>query len=183
MRPGIDRAKRYVILDSNIIQHFSNHSLGQVILDHLKEAVTSGYLLAISDYTFFELIDTASVEKERERVSEMNGLTRFYVKKSVLIGAAHLGCLYDKEGLKINDIGDKIIGATAIMSNSIIYTTNSKHFPRPFFNELSTKMLTYDKGGVPETIMAYYLIPNFVYINSQYSSRVQETGTASPQQS
>ncbi len=134
--PAIKKDKHYVILDTCIIQHLGDKELAECIINDLKEAATAGYDIAISDFTFFELLNGATVEKEQERINALAGISRYYVKKDILIAAAHLGCLYQQDGTDA-DTGDKIIGATSLIFNSIIYTTNGRDFPRPFFNEVA----------------------------------------------
>lgn len=166
---------RYVILDSCIFQHFSEKSLGLKIIETLSATVQNGYGIAFSDFSFFELLDGASTKKEAERMSVIGTTKRFWVKKEVLIAAAHLGCLYHKDGISEKqqiETGDKIIGSTAFLTNSIIFTTNGRDFPRPFYNELLVVPLQYKKNdGRDVIIMGYYLEPNIPYIIEKYNER------------
>jgi predicted nucleic acid-binding protein len=163
----------YVLLDSNVIQHFANEELGLEILANLGEAYQAGYKPAISDFTFLELLDGSSVEKEVERINALKNVKRFYVRKDVLIAAGHLGSIYLEDGFQIKDIGDKIIGATALLSNSLIYTFNGRDFPRPFFNEVAVREVRYAINGEPKMMVAYFISPNFEYIGSKYQERMR----------
>lgn len=170
--PPIKNNKQYVVLDTCIIQYFGDSELANCILTDLKEAVKAGYDLAISDFTFFELLDGASVEKETQRIDALNGLSRAYVKRNTLIAAAHLGCLYADDKASA-DIGDKIIGATALLSNSIIYTANVRDYPLPFYNVLLKGYLIHHKKGFEVTIPSYFLKPDVDYIIKKYNERTK----------
>ena len=173
--PLIKKDKQYVILDTCIIQYFGDKELAACILNDLREAQVAGYDFAISDFTFFELLDGASLEKEKQRIAALGGLSRYFVKKDILIVAAHLGCLYQQDSAHA-DIGDKIIAATSILFNSIIYTTNGRDYPRPFFNEIAKRYLKkHSKNGIETTIASYFLIPDQSYINAKYLERTSQT--------
>jgi len=164
---------RYIILDTCIFQHFADKALGLAAINALSEPIQAGYGISISDFSFFELLDGASLEKEAERINSVGKTRRFWVKKQVLVTAAHLGCLYTKDGIPDKQIGagDKIIGATALLTNSIIYTTNGRDFPRPFFIELASVPLWYKKNDQDVCVMSYYLEPNTPYIVEKYNER------------
>jgi predicted nucleic acid-binding protein len=169
-----DKNKSYVILDTNIIQYFSNKDLAKSISDTLTEVVESGYDIAISNYTFFESIDGANRDTEVRRVEVIGKFARFSVTKSILIAAAHLGCLYNLESINYVDIGDKIIGATALLRNSLIFTANGRDYPRPFFSEITQKeIISKNKKGVGSLLTFYFLKPNIEYIETKFKERIK----------
>jgi predicted nucleic acid-binding protein len=182
-KPNI-KEKRYILLDTNIISSFGNDDLGTKILEVLNEAVTLGYGLAISDITFLEIINGTSVETEIKMLRALEGLERFYVKKEVLVAAAHLGGLYKESKLPLDQFGmaDQIIAATAILHNCIIFTKNGRDFPVPFFKELDRRMIEYTSKDYPVCVPTYFLEPQLEFIDKYYSARIAKAqkGTKKP---
>lgn len=175
MTKPIDKTKRYVLLDTNIISSFSNESFGVEIIKVLREVFSLGYGLAVSDLTYFEILNEASMEKEQKMVNALNGITRFYVKLDVLIAAAHLGSFYKEHGLPMTqfDTCDRIIGSTAILRNCIIYTTNGRDYPQPFFKEIERKMLNYQSKEWPVCVPTYFMEPQTEYISKYLQKRIE----------
>lgn len=173
MKNAINKNQRYILLDTNIISRFSNNSLGEKILNVLKEVVSMGYGIAISDLTYFELLNCTSPEKEHQMVSVLDGITRFYVKKDILVAAAHLGSFYAEHNLPQDQIetGDKIIAATAILKNCIVYTLNGRDFPQPFFKEIDRRMLDYQNKEWPVCVPSYFIEPQLDYIGQYHQKR------------
>lgn len=173
MTKKINKNQRYILLDTNIISNFSSNNLGEKILTILREVVDYGFGIAISDLTYFELLNEASPEKEHKMISTLNGVTRFYIKKDILIAAAHLGSFYKEHDLNPTqfDPGDKIIASTAILHNCIIFTLNGRDFPQPFFKEIDRRMLDYQNKEWPVCIPAYFLEPQLEYIGQYHQKR------------
>jgi predicted nucleic acid-binding protein len=167
--------KRFIILDTNIISAFSNDVLGAKMIQVLDKAVSYGYGLAISDYTYYELFNESSVEKEVKMNQTLQVFTRYFVKKSYLIGAAHLACLYKEEGIpmtQIND-GDRIIASTAVLTGSLILTTNARDFPPPFFKEIAREVIEYENKGWPVFVPIYFMEPQGEYIDHLHNKRIE----------
>jgi predicted nucleic acid-binding protein len=167
---------RYIILDTNIFQHFGNETLANKIIENLRYAVSQGYGLAMSQYSLIELVDNASVETEQRRINAIKGVKHFKVKQSTLIAAGHLGSLYKEDGMEEKqqpERGDKIIGATAVLNNCVIYTTNGKDFPPPYFKEIARHYLPYTKAGRDVAIMGYFLEPDLKAIEDRNNSRTK----------
>lgn len=175
MTKPIDKTKKYILLDTNIISSFSNENLGEKIIEVLKEVVSLGYGIAVSDLTYFELLNEAAVEKEQKMINTLNGVTRFYVKKDILIAAAHLASLYKEHKFPMTqfDACDKIIGATAVLRNCILYTINGRDYPQPFFKEIERKMLEYQSKEWPVCVPTYFLEPQIEYINQYHQKRIE----------
>lgn len=56
--------------------------------------------------------------------------------------------------------GDKIIAASALLSNSVILTANAVDFPAPFFKEVERQYITFAmKRERTRTIVVYLLQP------------------------
>lgn len=168
-------SSRDVLIDSNIIQYYyTTLEFTEQIKEVVVSIVKAGYGIAMSDITFYELINGSSVEREKKMFEAINGLKRYYTTKKVLVGAGQLGCLY--EGNKLNDIdlGDKIIASTATLNNAIIFTANGRHFPQPFFKELDRKILQRtDKNGLPVNIMTYFMEPDLEIIGYKHKNRIE----------
>lgn len=152
MAKSIDKDKRYIILDTNIISCFSNKDLGNKILDVLREATGLGYGIAISDITLFEVINGAGLDTEVKMNSTLVGVDRFYIKKDILFAAAHLGGLYKSHGYQLDQFGteDQIIAATAVMRNALVFTKNGRDFPQPMFKEIDRRMIEYKSKEYPD---------------------------------
>jgi predicted nucleic acid-binding protein len=85
--------KRYILLDTNIISSFANDALGSKLLEVLREVVAMGYGLAISDITYFELLNEASPEKEVKMLNVLGDITTFWVTtKTLILKQAKIAC-------------------------------------------------------------------------------------------
>lgn len=175
MSKSINKNQRYILLDTNIISSFSNESLGEKIISVIKEVVAFGYGLAISDITYYELLNEASIDKEQKMIAVLNGLTRYYVKQDILIAAAHLGSFYKEHNLPMTqfDSGDRIIAATALLHNCLIYTTNGRDYPQPFFKEIERRMLDYQSKEWPVCVPTYFIEPQVDYIVKYHQKRIE----------
>lgn len=171
---------RYILFDTNIFQHLGNTELAENILKVLTEVYSLGYRFAMSQFSIIELVDNATVETEQKRLDAIKGIKHLKVKQNILITAAHLGSLYKNDGLDEKqqpEKGDKIIAATAIIYNCIIYTTNPIDFPQPYFREVSRHTLAYKKNGRDVTIMGYFMEPDLEATAARYNERIKsETG-------
>jgi hypothetical protein len=179
--------ERYILLDTCIFGHWDNVELSKQIFSLMEESVGMGYGLCLSNYTIFELLDTATYEEEVKAMNTITGLKQFKMNQSVLIAAGHLGWLYKEDGLdngKQPESGDKIIGATSVLNNTLIFTTNGRDFPIPFFKVISTPLLRYTKSKKNVYIPSYFLEPNIEVISSLYAERAalqnQKTKEVSP---
>lgn len=171
------KPSRYVLLDTNIFEHLGNEELRTQITFLLNDVVSKGYGISMSQYSLLELLDTATVENEQMALSRIKGLKQFQIKQSVLITSGHLGSLYKEDGLDNNkqpERGDKIIAGTSFLYNTIVFTTNGRDFPRPFFKEISKPILKYTKSDGREVyIISYFLEPDLDVIQVKYNSRIQ----------
>lgn len=171
------RPLRYIVLDTNIFEHLGNSELYPQIISLLQDARNQGYGISMSIYTLLELIDTASVENEAKAISATNGVKRFKINQRILIAAGHLGCLYkDDEVNKQPEKGDKILAAISLLHNAVIFTTNERDFPVPFFNVLSKPLLKYTKPDGREVfLVSYFLEPDADLIIAKHEERTRES--------
>lgn len=165
---------RYILLDSDIFNHLGNTDLYPQIIFLLRDALSKGYGLSMSIFTLLELIDTATVENEMKAMSATTGIKRFKINQTVLVAAGHLGCMYKENKVqKEPEKGDKIIAATSLLNNTIIFTTNGRDYPRPFFKEMSKPLLKYHKSDGREVyIVSYFLEPDFEVIAAKHQERL-----------
>ena len=149
-QPNNEKPSRYLIFDTNTLSRASacrggisksNDQVAKLIIDYLKSvfAVSPGWGVAISSVTLFELIDESSVEEEIKIENALNGVQTFLIDEVVLRIAGRLGCFYKEIGISTGQVSlaDKIVGATAFITNSVIYTTNITDYPAPFFMEIT----------------------------------------------
>jgi len=165
-------ATRDIVIDTNIVVYVgkNNKDLANKVLACLRDAVTKDYVLTISDFTIFELLKGASPESEGKALASLQGIKRYYVTKRVLVAAAHLECIYQQNKIPKESIdsGDKIIGATAVLTNSLIFTANTRDFPRPFFKEILAIPIVYSKDGKQHIINTAFLEPDINTILSHH---------------
>lgn len=174
----LSRPVRYLIIDSNIFKLLGNPEILPQITFLLGDALTKGYGLAISKFTLLELLDTATVENEVKAFTSIRGLKHFQMNETVLIAAGHLGCLYQDDGVNVKsppEKGDKIIAGTALINNAVIFTTNGRHFPIPFFTVMSKPILKDKKSDGREVhTVSYFLEPDLDVIGTKYQERINE---------
>lgn len=174
---SFDKTKKYIILDTNIIEYFSNKDLGKKITSDLQKSVSDGYEIVISKFTFFESLDGANIKTEVARLDVLNNFPKFCITKNILIKAAHLSCLYKKEGCSIS-IGDKIIGATAWIRNAIVYTADGNDYPRPYFSELERKEFIFINNKNNHSLITIFLLkPENQYILEKYNSDIKKNSS------
>jgi predicted nucleic acid-binding protein len=166
---------RYLILDTCIFDHLGNSDLFPQIISLLRDALSKGYGISMSIYTLLELIDTASIENEVKATQAISGVKRFRINHTILVTAGHLGCMYKDDGIsKVPEKGDKIIAATSVIHNALIFTTNGRDFPEPFFHTISKPLLTYRKYGRDVCLISYFIEPDYIVLEKKYQERVDE---------
>jgi len=172
---SFDKTKKYIVLDTNIIQYCSNKDLGKKITLDLQSLVSNGYEIAISKFTLFESLDGANIQTEIARLGVINNFSKFCITKNILIKAAHLSCLYKKENLNNISIGDKIIGATAWLRNSMIYTADGNDYPRPYFSEIERKEFVFMNNKNNHSLITIFLLrPENQYISGKHNNNFKK---------
>jgi hypothetical protein len=174
----IRKPVRYIILDTCIFKLLNNAELEPQIIQIFREVVSKGYSISISQYSIFEMLNTSTVENEMKAMEAVRGLRQFRVNQSNLIAAGHLGCLYETDGLEVKmhpEVGDKVIGAASIIHNTLIFTTNGRHYPSPFFNTISKPVLKYKRRDDQEVyLVTYFIEPDRNLITTKHNERSSE---------
>lgn len=170
--------KQSIILDTNVIQYSTNKKFGKEISTYLGELIKRGFELAISEVSYSELLANLNEKKEREGMELLNKfIKRFAVEYLVLIVTAQVSTLYNQQRrLELKpkteaSTEDKIIAATAILSGSLIMTSNINDFPRPFFKEVEEKLIFYKENNKNNMIVIQLLKPNIPVINQRFLER------------
>ena len=111
----------------------------------------------VSDFTTFELFSGCYQEREKALALIWKKYKRYLVNTRVLAQAAHFSTVLDSEKYDSPSAGDKIIGMTALLTNSLILTGDFRGFPRPFFSERHVFIITYRKNKklVPQVLYLF----------------------------
>jgi len=166
---------RYLLIDTCIFDHIANSELSVQIFAIAGDAINKGYALSLSLFSIFEMVNTSTVENELKAMAAIQGMKRFKINQSVLLAAGRLGEFYKREGSdKEPEDGDKIIAATAVIYNCVIFTTNGRDFPQPFFNVIAKPILTYTSKGKEIMLPAYLIEPDINVITRKIQERKDE---------
>jgi|SRR5579884_1503685 len=162
--------QKLFILDTNIIQYTNNRYSELVFTSLLNELDQEGYSGHISSITIYELLKGANKKIEKEMLLQLNSFKKFEVLDNILQTAAQLETLYRLDGIQPNQIeqGDKIIAATALVTNSHILTANGRDFPYPFFIEEKRKLLEFEvQKKRYKVIPVSFIYPDLEIINKK----------------
>jgi predicted nucleic acid-binding protein len=163
-----------IIIDTNILQYVGEKTTSTTIVPYLSDLLSRGFGLAISDISIYELLKGANANKEQEMRNILNLFQRYYLTENVLIASAQLETLYRADKIFPKQIGDGdiLIGATAILTGSLIITANFRDYPLPFFKEVERFSLSYTYGGNhSKNLMIGLLSPDLGFINQKFSER------------
>jgi len=162
-----------VILDSNILQYLNNSDIAPSLLIYLNEVITTGYDLTISDITYFDLLPGIPRSKEKQLSETLDAFRKFPVTQSVCTASGQLCTIYRSEKSEFDhiEVPDKIIAATAVLTNSLILTVNSNDYPRPFFNEVHKKLIYYKRKDKENMLCIYLLRPDVEHIMFRFNNR------------
>lgn len=163
-----------ILLDTNIIQYAGSNPTAFEFLKYLIELQFRRFGLAMSDVSNFEILRNATTKQEQEIFQILKIFYRYYVSREVLISSARLATLYRNHcNLKGDiDYGDIFIGATSILTNSLILTRNRKDFPYPFFIEAEVRTIYVKKSdSFTEGYTVCLLRPNYEAINRLFALR------------
>lgn len=183
-------SERYLILDSNILSRASSSTdgpgpIGNIIIPYLQEVLnrSPGWDIAISAATIFEVTDRSPIKEEVRLERAVEGMKIFDVNIEVLRCAGRLGCMYKDQGINDTQISsvDKIIAATAFLTGSVIYTTDMRDYPAPFFSENRAlrKIVEYEAKKVPVFLPTYFMNPENDVLQKYYLNRVAEAPSIS----
>lgn len=155
-----------IILDTCILQYLDKKDLKEKVFFVLSKLIKENNILRMSDYSTYELFSGCYKEKESILLSIWKKYKRYVVNTKVLQYAAHFSTLY-KEKVKNLTISeaDKIIGATAFLTNSLIFTADFNDFPRPFFAEKYKFIIKYKHKNKKIPLIFYFLKPEIKIIS------------------
>lgn len=171
--PEANKQVQNIILDTCILQYLSDRYISQELKVYLLDLIARGFGLAFSDISIVELLQDANVKQETEGVKTLQSFIRYNLEENILVAAAQVSTLYKQDKI-CNDnisIADKMIGATAVLSGSLILTADINDYPRPFFVEAEEKLITYRKKNKTNMISIQLLRPNMTYINQRFLER------------
>jgi predicted nucleic acid-binding protein len=170
-----------IILDTCIIQYLGNENIAPRLKNYLVDLAGRGFNFAISEVTFAELLSNISLGKEIIGRKTLALFKRYFVGDRVLISSAQLSSLFKQvqidnfEKIKIQSdhisLADKIIGATAILSGSLILTANIQDFPNPYFFPVEEKQVIYKRKNKSNMLYLQILSPNTQLILKLFKRR------------
>ena len=99
----------------------------------LEQLAAEGYDLSISDFSSYEYLRGLWGKVAEQAAAAMKRYVTKEVSPQVLELASQLHGLYHDEGINNLSDGDKIIAATAVLENGLVFTRNHQDFPSPFF--------------------------------------------------
>jgi len=166
----IQQSKKYLLLDTNIIQYAGNKNkaLSESVRTQLLSLEKSGYSIVISQYSVFENLQGLWGNKAEEATALLAKFEQKIVSKEVLVLSSILGGLYGREN-DLKDIadGDKIIAATAMLTNAVVLTRNHRDFPIPFFIQENFYDIIYVDGDRKKLLDLGLYKPNTKIIESK----------------
>lgn len=160
--------KQYILFDTNIVQYATDKNSGISFINYLIELGKREFGFAISDITIYELLRGAYVNKKKDMLSVLSLFPRYFITEKVLVASAELETLYNLDKTPKADDGDKFIGATAILTGSLILTANSRDYPTPFFIEQERKIISYLYNGRNKSIPICLLSPDINVIKTKF---------------
>lgn len=163
----------HILLDTCILQYLGNKDFGGELLAYLTSLVDQKHIFAISQISISELLANMNVTQEKEGIEKLNIFTQYLVDSSTLHASARLSTVYKLENINENQIsvGDKIIASTAILTDSMILTSNVNDFPRPFFRTVDEKLIFFTKKNSKKMIVFQLLRPNYDILNQKFAER------------
>ncbi|MDP3982500.1 MAG: PIN domain-containing protein [bacterium] len=163
-----------IILDTNILQYSTSKGPKDQFIIYISELIERGFGLTISEITVYELLAGLSSEKEKQAIQTLEAFGRYKVEVDVFIGAAQLSTLYSMDKSVMDSgisTGDRIIAASAILTGSLILSSDVNDYPRPYFNEVEERLIYFKKKDRQHMISTYLLAPNIPVINQKFNER------------
>lgn len=121
------------LLDTSIIIDFIRHkeSVKRFITDHMEEEIVTSCICEVEIMTGIYLSKTLNLRDRKKSVKEI--FDSFYdiipFDSACAEVAGQIKAALSKKGQLIDDL-DILIAATSIVNNSVLVTTNKKHFER-----------------------------------------------------
>lgn len=157
-----------VILDTNIIQYIGNKHVGS----HIREYVSQFRTILYSDISVGELT-AGAIRKDLEKTEEL--LSKMYpivIDEDILVLSGNLHTIYSKSKIPYQHISlaDRIVAASAISTDTTIYTADVNDFPRPFFQEIDEHVISYRYKNKSRFLVTQVLKPNYPVITEHINS-------------
>ncbi len=159
--------KQLFLLDSCIVEYLLDIHMESAVKTQLDSWIGMESSLSVSEISYSELIDGAYKEKIHRIKLLLNSTPQFEVSQRVLTGAAILANVYRTYSNKTigSSLQDKIIAATAFISNLLVITADVGDFPHPFFITVASENLKYRKNNKDQYICLAVLRPNITMLN------------------
>ncbi len=159
-----------ILIDTNVIDYATKKQGSVGVQELLQQLKVNNIQPAVSAYSTFEAyrgLDPTKVSTMREVISKLNPLE--VDLKSFKIAALLYTCYQrnsaTKQYLDRYKDGDLVLAASAIRYNLPILTANGNDFPRPYFTEMDSAVITVDRKKRPVVIQT--LKPDINYFNDQ----------------
>ena len=158
----------YLLLDSCIIEYYLNEKYSAQTQSILQKWQKNVFGLAINQIVLSELIDGTFMKKEGIIIDTLRQYHNIPVTERQIIGSGKLGSIYRQTSITQNiSLVDKIIGATSIITNYPIITSNINDYPQPYFEVIDSLVLTHKK----KLIKIGLIKPDYIILNSVFADR------------
>ncbi len=167
---------RRILVDTNILVYCGNKDFGHQAKGLLRTLKDNNNALAISHVSYFELIKNAIDQNLRKYyfhlVSYIHNLP---IKQDILVSGSTLYHLYSNRGIKeykkIESMDLIIAGTVVFHKGALLLTANRRHFPMPFWRNISQGYITYKDGEAYRLINIYLL--EFDYAQIPQKNKVE----------
>lgn len=158
--------KQTIILDTNIIGNIFTKTLGEKTETLIRDLIETGFNIRVSEISYFELLKMFPRSDLDYVIKALEMLPAYEVTLGVLEKASDLYRLCLDKGIPKDQIDteDYIIGATATLTGSLIYTGDLNDYPRPYFREKGEKVFTYKVKNYTAYKVTAFFAPNIIRI-------------------
>ncbi|HUC89196.1 MAG TPA: type II toxin-antitoxin system VapC family toxin [Patescibacteria group bacterium] len=155
-------ATQFLLVDTNIISHAltPNQTLAYT---KLFRELEKEYKFVVTGFTQYELLCSSNRERQQKIIDYVRDDMNYVALTQPLMDfAARVHNLYkvheSTKGLKIS-AGDIINAAFCIAKgNCSLISIDNNDYPRPFFEEVARKRITYDSGKNKEVTDTLYIL-------------------------
>lgn len=158
-----------IILDSNILGYLSDKNFGLDLKNVLVKLQNNKFNLSISEITIFELLKlkNRSQKEEDEGRQQLSQFKRYFIESNVLITASQMSLIYNSDKIPNDQISteDLIIGATSVLTGSLIFTADIYDFPTPYFKVEHEYIANYKKKNKSCFQVFHFLSPDIDLFN------------------
>lgn|SRR3989338_199279 len=170
-----------IILDTCILIHLSTENMAIPLKYYLLDLIGRKFNLAISGISITELLTNITLKKQQEGYKVLSIFKRYFLPDNILIASGELSTLYKQVGIDNDNpikiecdhisLADRIIGATAVLSGSLILTADINDFPNPYFFPVEEKKILYKRKNKENMLYLQILSPNNVLISEMINKR------------